>query len=189
MNFQVEETRNRSKIDVMRAHWILAASLAAAAFLTGCETIPPGAERGPHNTMAYNVLVEASDPGARIDVNGQDVGQTPVHIKIFGDPDGTFHDFGSYYYVVKALPLATNQYPQVRVFRTGHLFAPEDRIPSKIFFDMNQPTPNYPPPNSYPDYGPAPYPYYYGPPAYYYGPPYYGPSFRFYFGPGFHGHW
>src|SRR5947199_7925525 len=96
---------------------ICAASLVAVAFLAGCETIPPGAERGPHNTMAYDVLVEASAPGARIEANGQDVGEAPVHIKIFGDPDGTFHDFGSYYYIVKASPVATHQYPEVRVFR------------------------------------------------------------------------
>ena len=107
----------------MRTKWTLVAGLAAAVVLVGCQTIPPGAERGPHNTMAYNVLVDASPPGARIEVNGQDVGQAPVNIKIFGDPDGTFHDFGSYYYVIRAFPNATNQYPQVRLFRTGHLFS------------------------------------------------------------------
>lgn len=138
--------------------------------------------------MAYDVLVDATPPGARIEVNGQDVGQTPVHIKIFGDPDGTFHDFGSYYYVVKAAPLSTNQYPQVRLFRTGHLFTPEDRIPAQINFDMNRPPPQ--PPSYYQGYPPPPA--YYYPPPYYYGPPYYGPGFNFYFGPGggyYHHHW
>src|SRR5215467_3037831 len=121
----------------MRRKLTLAAGLAAAIILAGCGTpIPPGAERGPHNTMAYDVLVDASPPGAQIVANGQNVGQTPVHIKIFGDPDGTFHDFGSYYYVVRALPIATNQYPQTILFRTGHLFTPEDRIPPRIDFDM-----------------------------------------------------
>lgn len=134
--------------------------------------------------MAYDVLVEASPPGARIEVNGQDVGEAPVHIKIFGDPDGTFHDFGSFYYVVKALPVTTNQFVQTRLFRTGHMLSPEDHIPAKIYFDMNQPQP-YPP--NY-EYGPPAY--YYGPGPYYYGPPYYGPSVRFYFGPGYyHRHW
>jgi hypothetical protein len=172
----------------MRTKWTLAAGLAAALALVGCESIPPGAERGPHNTIAYDVLVDATPPGARIEVNGQDVGQTPVHIKIFGDPDGTFHDFGSYYYVVKASPISTNQYPQVRLFRTGHLFTPEDRIPSQINFDMNRPQPQ--PPSYYQGYPPPPA--YYYPPPYYYGPPYYGPGFNFYFGPGggyYHHHW
>src|SRR5437667_8001617 len=105
---------------------ICAAGLVAAVFLAGCDTIPPGAERGPHGTMAYDVLVDASPPGARIEANGQDIGNTPVHLKIFGDPDGTFHDFGSPFYLVKALPLTTNQFPQTRYFGTGHYFGPED---------------------------------------------------------------
>ena len=170
----------------MRAKWILGtASLAAALLLVGCQApLPPGAEPGPHHTMAYDVLVDASPPGARIEANGQDVGQTPVHIKIFGDTDGTFHDFGSYYYVVKAFPLETNQYPQVRLFRTGHLFTPEDRVPAKIYFDMNRPTPAYPPPSS-PEYGPPPVYYYPYPYPYYYGP-YWGPTFEFEFGHRWH---
>lgn len=168
----------------MRTHWTLAASFAAALVLVGCQSIPPGAERGPHHTMAYDVLVEASPPGARIEVNGQDMGEAPLHIKIFGDPDGTFHDFGSYYYVVRALPASTNQFVQTKVYRTGHLMTPEDHIPARIYFDMSRPVP---PPAYYPDYGPPPYPYYGAP--YYYGPGYYGPSFRFYVGPGYHRHW
>jgi hypothetical protein len=165
----------------MRTRLVFAAAAltAAAAFLTGCETpLPPGAEPGPHGTMAYNVLIEASEPGARIEANGQNIGNTPVHLKIFGDRDGTFHDFGSYDYVVQAFPLVTNQFPQTRVFRTGHLLTPEDHIPSRIFFDMTQP----PQPPAYPAYAPG----YYPPPPYYY-PPYY------YYGPriyihGYH-HW
>lgn len=168
-----------------KTKWALGASAAAALVLVGCQSIPPGAERGPHNTMAYDVLVDASPPGARIEVNGQDVGEAPVHIKIFGDPDGTFHDFGSFYYVVKAMPVTTNQFAQTRLFRTGHMLSGEDHIPAKIYFDMNQPSPY--PPNYAPEYGPPGY--YYGPGPYYYGPPYYGPSVRFYFGPGYHRHW
>jgi hypothetical protein len=177
----------------MRSKCFLAAGLGAALFLAGCATnIPPGAERGPHNTMAYTVLVDSVPSGARIEANGQDIGPAPVHIKIFGDPDGTFHDFGSYYYVVKAYPANTNEYVQVRLFRTGHLLTPEDRIPSQITFNMNQPPPQGPPPGYYPNYGPPPYPYYYGPPPYYgpYWGPYWGPSFQFYWGPGYsHRHW
>jgi hypothetical protein len=165
----------------MKTKWIFAASFAAALVLVGCQSIPPGAERGPHHTMAYDVSVETSD-AARIEVNGQDMGAAPLHIKIFGDPDGTFHDFGSYYYVVRAIPASTNEFLQTKVFRTGHLMTPEDRIPPRIYFDMNRPAPNYPP-AYYPDYGP--------PPVYYYGAPYpyyYGPSFDFYFGPGYYHH-
>jgi len=153
-------------------------------FLAGCETIPAGAERGPHGTMAYDVLVEASVPGARIEANGQDMGNTPVHLKIFGDPDGTFHDFGSPYYVIRALPLTTNQFEQIRFFGTGQWFGPEDHIPKQIYFDMNQ--------KSRVPYGPPVYGYpYYGPPLYYYPPGYWGPEFQFYFAPRYYHrrHW
>jgi hypothetical protein len=162
--------------------WTLGAMLALMC-VTGCETVrpPPGVERGPHNTFAYNVLVESSPPGAKIEANGQFVGEAPIHIKIFGDKDGTFHDFGSDFYVVRALPVTTNQYAQIQMFGTGRWFGPEDRIPERISFDMNQKPPQYAPaPQMYP-YPPAPY--------YYPSPYYYGPAFRFYFGPPYHHHY
>lgn len=162
-------------------------AVAAAWFLTGCETLPPDVERGPHGTIAYLVPIEANEPGAKIEVNGEFVGNTPVTIKIFGDRDGTFHDFGSDYYVVKALPLTTNQYPQTAYFGTGRWFAREDKIPSKITFDMNKPQPAAPPnagPYAYP------YPYYYGPGVYVGPPVYYGPRFHVWVGPPwYHRHW
>ena len=154
--------------------------LAAVLYLTGCETtpLPPGVERGPDGTIAYDVLIEASPPGAKIEANGEIVGETPLRLKIFGDRDGTFHDFGSDFFVIRALSVTTNQYPQVRLFGTGRWFGPEDRIPEHIYFDMNQPAPQYlpgPPLYSYP------MPYYYPPPYYHY-----GPSFGFHFGHGHH---
>lgn len=168
--------------------WVLA-GIAVAAFIAGCATpIPPGAERGPNGTIAYDVPIEASAPGARIEVNGSDVGNTPVTVKIFGDPDGTFHDFGSEDFVIRALPLSTNQYTQVRAFGTGHMFGPEDRIPSQIYFDMNQPPPPPAPVYVYPNYYPPTF--YYGP-SYYYWPYYhYYPHSHIYIRPydGGHGH-
>jgi hypothetical protein len=160
----------------MKTKWMTAAALAAAAVLTGCTTIPPGAERGPSGTMAFEVQIEASDPGARIEAIGEAIGPTPARLKIFGDPDGTFHDFGSFYYVIKAYPVASNQFVQTRVFMTGHALSAEDRIPQRIYFDMNQPPPPEPVVQQR---------YIYGPPPVYYGPSeYYGPAFRFHFGPG-----
>jgi PEGA domain len=158
---------------------LLATGLAATLLMSGCESIPPGAERGPHGTMAYVVPIEATPPGAKIEVNGEIVGQTPLNLKIFGDPDGTFHDFGSYYYVIRALPVTTNQFVQTRVFRTGHLLTPEDRIPSRVYFDMNQNIPPYLPPGGYEGY--------YGPPVVV--EPYWGPTFHFYYGPRWHRRW
>lgn len=134
--------------------------------------------------MAYDVFIEASEPGARIEANGEQIGNTPVHLKIFGDADGTFHDFGSYQYVIRASPLTTNQFAQVRAFGTGRGFSREDLIPAHLYFDMNQRAPVdvliAPPGYVYPGYPP---------PVYFYGPPYYGPAFRFYYGPRGHRHW
>ncbi|MEO6183263.1 MAG: hypothetical protein ABIP71_09240 [Verrucomicrobiota bacterium] len=154
----------------------------AAMLVAGCATpLPPGVERGPNGTMAYDVFVEASSPGVRIEANGEYLGVAPLHLKIFGDPDGTFHDFGSAYYQVTAVPAQgqTNQFAQIRTFQTGQLFAPQDRVPQRIYFNMSEPPPRY-----------APYPVYVAPPAYYdpfyYDRSYYGPTFRFDIGPRYH---
>jgi hypothetical protein len=156
----------------------LSVAAAAIGLLAGCATpLPPGAERGPHGTMAYLVPVDASEPGVTIYANGQKAGVTPLTLKIFGDPDGTFHDFGSYEFVVQAVPLKTNQFVQTRVFQTGKMFTPQDRIPDRLQFDMNQP----PPPQ--PIYVPVPA---YPPPMYYYGPPYYYHGPHVYIGPSIH---
>jgi len=155
--------------------------LATMGALTGCETTPPGAERGPSGTIAFNILLESSEPGVKLDVNGTPVGTTPLNLKVFGNKNRTFHDFGSYYFVIQALPLHTNQFTQTRVFRTGRGWTPQDHIPEHIYFDMNHPAPQYPtgapgyPPPAY--YSPPPYPYW---PPYYYGPgPFFGPGFYF----------
>ena len=138
-------------------------------FVSACDTVPPGVERGPHGTVAYEVLIEASEPGARIEANHEPIGNAPLRLKIFGDKDGTFHDFGSFEYIIQAFPIASNQFPQTRVFGTGKAFTHEDRIPAKIFFDMNRPEPIYP--GSYgPGYGPR---YYDRGPDVYFGPPVY----------------
>jgi hypothetical protein len=107
--------------------------------LAGCATSSSTAqkpERGPDGTIAYLVEVESSEPGARIEANNDYVGKTPCTLKIFGDKDGTFHNFGSYYYTVTAYPVRPGQQSQTKHFRTGGWFTPEDKIPKKIFFDF-----------------------------------------------------
>ncbi|HZR20895.1 MAG TPA: hypothetical protein VFE51_26670 [Verrucomicrobiae bacterium] len=105
--------------------------------LTGCQTaLPPDTEQGPDGTIAYKVPVESSEAGARIEVNGESVGTTPMVLKIFADRDGTFHNFGSYEFIVRALPPGTGRAAQTKVFYTGVLMGKEDRIPDKIYFDF-----------------------------------------------------
>ena len=43
-------------------------------------------------------------------------------------------------YVVRAYPENTNQFVQTKTFRTGRWFSAEDKIPGRIYFDMNQKT-------------------------------------------------
>jgi len=148
----------------------------AAALFTGCASRPhdPNMERGPHGTYIYDMLVEASPAGAHIEVNGTVVGDAPLHLKIYGDRNGTFHDFGSCYYTIRAFPLATNQFTQLRVFGTGRRGTRDDHIAERIYFDMNQNLPAALPPEPQT---------YYGPQYYFYGPGFFEPEFRFYFGP------
>jgi hypothetical protein len=175
----------------MKTKYLIFAGLAASAgMLTGCQTVPPGVERGPHGTVAYDILVEASTPGAQIEADGQYVGNTPVRLKVFGDRDGTFHDFGKPDYVIEAFPLSTNQYSQVRVYSTGRGFTRADPIPQRVYLDLNQQAP--PQVATVPPQRPYPYPYYYGPYPYYYGPPYWWWGPRIVIGPhywGWHRHW
>jgi len=115
-----------------------AAVLAFPAFIAGCASGPPGAEHGPQGTVAYLVQVESSEPGARLEVNNDYVGTTPMTLKIWGDKDGTFHNFGSQEYIIRAFPANTNLFVQTKAFRTGGWFSQEDKIPSRLYFDLNQ---------------------------------------------------
>jgi len=108
-----------------------------AIIVSGCASPDaPGTERGPQGTIAYNVPVDSSEPGAKIEVNYQFVGGTPTTIKIFGDRDGTFHNFGSDEFIVRAYPPRASQYPQTKIFKTGAFSIRDDKIPQKIFFDF-----------------------------------------------------
>ncbi len=122
----------------------LTLTLAAVLVLAGCATSGgQKPEKGPQGTIAYTVDVESSEPGARIEVNNDSVGKTPTTIKIFGDKDGTFHNFGSYDYNVTAYPVRAGQQPQTKIFKTGGWFTSEDKIPKRIFFDFG-PVPEAP---------------------------------------------
>jgi hypothetical protein len=114
-----------------------AVSLSALLFI-GCATTSSGPEKGPDGTIAYHVQIESSEPGARVEANGDYVGNTPTTLKIFGDKDGTFHNFGSSDFIIQVTPQNTNHFPQTRVFRTGGWFSQEDQIPKRLFFDTTK---------------------------------------------------
>lgn len=117
----------------------LALALTAALTLGGCATTTPTAENpehGPDGTIAYYVEVESSEPGAKIETNGDYIGTAPLKLKIWGDKDGTFHNFGSYTYTIRAYPVRPGQQIQTKDFRTGGWFTPEDMIPKRVYFDF-----------------------------------------------------
>lgn len=118
---------------------LLAAVFALGYLLSGCvSTDVDQPERGKDGTIAYFVSIEASEPDVRIEANNDYIGMAPLTLKIFGDRDGTFHNFGSQEYIIRAFPKDPNKPPQTKVFRTGGWFSQEDQIPKKLYFDMNQ---------------------------------------------------
>ncbi len=114
-------------------------TLFTIAILAGCATNPNAPERGRDGTIGYNVSIETDPPGMRIEMDNDFVGTSPTSIKIFGDRDGTFHNWGAYEVIIKAFPPAgsTNLFQQTKIFRTGGWFSQEDRIPNRLFFDMH----------------------------------------------------
>ena len=113
------------------------ASIAILPIIVSCASTNSGGEKGLDGTIAYQVEIEASEPDSRIEVNGDYVGKAPVNIKVFGDKDGTFHNFGSQEFVIKAFPVKPGQKVQTKVFHTGRWFDTEDKIPKRLYFDFN----------------------------------------------------
>jgi hypothetical protein len=106
------------------------------AALLGCTSTPKG-DKGPEGTKAFYVQVQASREGVSIETNNVFAGKAPFVLRLMGDKDGTFHNFGSPQYVVRALPETTNAFVPTQVFKTGDGSSPGDRIPGLIFLDMN----------------------------------------------------
>jgi hypothetical protein len=119
----------------------LTISLLGLAFASvSCQNLNPGDEPGPNRTLVYYLKVEASLPDVSIETNKVFAGKTPLVLRLFGDPPGTFRDFGSPEFSLQAVPPSTNYFLQNKVFRTGKGSTPGDRIPGMVFFDMSQPS-------------------------------------------------
>jgi len=109
--------------------------LIAVLVFVGCATDPYKGQRRKDGTVPFKVQVETSDPGAKIEVNSDFVGEAPLTITIWGDDDGTFHGDG--FTEIRANPVKAGQHVQVKRFANGGFFAHEDRIPSRLYFDLN----------------------------------------------------
>ena len=87
------------------------------------------------STITYTTKVISEPHGARIELDGDYIGDTPLEIQWDGwSMNGLFtrdHE-------VKALPIYEGQYVQRKFFRGGLLFrGSRDPVPKTIFFDMN----------------------------------------------------
>jgi hypothetical protein len=110
--------------------------VAVAVVLVSCSSTPAG-DKGADGTEAFYIQVQASSDGVSIETNSVFAGKAPLTLRLFGDKDGTFHNFGTPQYVVRALPGSTNAFVPTQVFKTGNKSSPGDRIPGLIFFDMD----------------------------------------------------
>jgi len=110
-----------------------------AAVLLGCSSTPTG-DKGPEGTKAFYVQVQASREGVSIETNNVFAGKAPFVLRLMGDKDGTFHNFGAPEYVVRAVPETTNAFIPTQAFKTGNKSSPGDRVPGLIFLDMRNPS-------------------------------------------------
>jgi hypothetical protein len=115
-------------------------ALICIGILSGCHTTDPTVEPGPDGTVACYLKVESSRPGVTIETNSVFAGKTPLTVKVFGDVNGTFHNFGSPEFVLRAVPPMTNEFTQIHSFRAGKRSEPGDKIPGLVFFDMSKPS-------------------------------------------------
>jgi hypothetical protein len=115
---------------------VILSCAAGAVFIIGCSSTPAD-DKGADGTTAYYIRVQTSREGISIETNNVFAGKSPLTIKLFGDKDGTFHNFGAPQYVVRALPESTNHFIPTQAFRTGNKSSPGDRVPGMIFFDMD----------------------------------------------------
>jgi hypothetical protein len=68
-------------------------------------------------------------------VNQEYVGETPLTITLYGDSDGTFRRPMDY--IIRAYPVHPGQTLQTKFYTGGGPGIEEDRIPQRIYFDLN----------------------------------------------------
>lgn len=78
------------------------------------------------------VQILSDPPGARIEINGDYIGDAPLTVNI-PTYRGRFREITK----IRALPRRPGQYTQSKVFSGGFTMIPNDAVPSRIFFDMS----------------------------------------------------
>ena len=108
---------------------------------SGCQTNPEQVDwwdrsLGERDGLRpYHVKVEVSDPGSRIEVNGEHVvtlTNTTGEIILWADANGTFRN--NHVTVVKAYPVHTNQFVQIHTFSSA---LQRTYVPHAIYFNLS----------------------------------------------------
>jgi hypothetical protein len=98
----------------------------------GCATTLP----------KFQIAIDSSPQGARVEVNNEYIGQTPTTYSIEGNADRSFNGNlipGSLIQFVCTPPSGqTNLFVVKKTFRPSAIFQQGDHIPEKMFFDLRQ---------------------------------------------------
>ena len=104
---------------------VLAYTIAAVSLInSGCASHTHSAR------PRQKVLIVSQPPGAKIEINGQYVGDAPTTVEIETSSDGRFWRDT----IVKAYPADTG-YTQILAFNGKSRWAISDVVPPRIFFD------------------------------------------------------
>jgi hypothetical protein len=109
----------------LAASWLLA--------LTACNTT--------NSSGGFKETEIITDPaGARIEINGDYIGNSPIKYTFNQSPVGTI--LGNY--LIRATPIDPKQQPQTRRLEGPYvpLTGPVDKVPEKLFFDLRRPPPD-----------------------------------------------
>ena len=120
---------------------LIVGALLAGFVVVGCSSGHVDHRGRPSGTVPFEVHIDTSDPGSRIEVDGEDAGISPLTVTIWGDKDGTFHGSGDGYTEFKAYPVKPGQYIQTKRYLNGaqaFMFGQQDQIPRRLYFDLNQ---------------------------------------------------
>jgi len=93
---------------------------------------PPPPAPPPPQFRYKDMRVISQPPGARIELNGGFMGETPLSIKVPCTNDERFLELVT----IRALPTVEGHYSQTKIFLGGNTVLRNDHVPATIFFDM-----------------------------------------------------
>jgi hypothetical protein len=125
----MKRIRNLHYREIVIKLFLLISLLALTLIYTSCYVTLPLISKNQ-----FDVQIISDPPGARIEINGNYVGDAPLTVKIEGFRDRTFNKTT----VIIANPIYAGQYVQVKSF-VGNTAVRElnDKIPERILFIMD----------------------------------------------------